>query len=131
MFCELTLLHAQWEIIHQWFSVWPDWAIYSTLCKFLKPLAIINLPKSPTFLGIFIKVSKYVTFQMKSFWGNFYSHLAIFSGHTATLTPPEIKLYFRDTVYDNFFERIKRQLSCKCKIERFFMSGFFVFQFEN
>ena len=30
-------------------SVWPDWAIYWTLGNFSKPLATINLPKSPTF----------------------------------------------------------------------------------
>ena len=30
-------------------AVWPDWAIFWTLGKFLKPLATINLPKSPTF----------------------------------------------------------------------------------
>ena len=35
--------------------VWPDWAIYWTLGNFLKPLATINLPKSPTFLGNFCK----------------------------------------------------------------------------
>ena len=29
--------------------VWPDWVIYWTLDKFLKPLATINLPKSPKF----------------------------------------------------------------------------------
>ena len=36
--------------------VWPDWAIYWTLGNFLKPLATINLPKSPPFLGNFCKV---------------------------------------------------------------------------
>ena len=35
--------------------VWPDLAIYWTLGNFLKPLATINLPKSPTFLGNFVK----------------------------------------------------------------------------
>ena len=29
--------------------VWPDWAIFWTLGHFLKPVAAINLPKSPTF----------------------------------------------------------------------------------
>ena len=29
----------------------PDWAIYWTLGKFLKPLGTINLPKSLTVLG--------------------------------------------------------------------------------
>ena len=39
--------------------VWPDWAIYWTLGKFLKPLATINLPESPTFLGTFLGVKVY------------------------------------------------------------------------
>ena len=47
-----------------------------TLGNFLKPLATKNLPKSPTFLGIFCKGVK--IFQVKSFLGNFYRHLAIF-----------------------------------------------------
>ena len=33
--------------------------------------------------AIFIKVSKSLIFLVKSFWGNFYRHLAIFSGHSA------------------------------------------------
>ena len=31
--------------------VWSEWARYGTLGQSLKPLAKINLPKSPTFLG--------------------------------------------------------------------------------
>ena len=58
--------------------VWPDLAIYWTLGKFLKPLAAINLPKSPTFLGNFLKVSKSVILLVKSFLANFYGHLVIF-----------------------------------------------------
>ena len=54
--------------------VWPDLVIYWTFGNFLKPLATINLPKSLTFLGNF------------SSEGNFYSHLAIFSGHTVSLS---------------------------------------------
>ena len=65
----------------------PDWAIYWTLGNFLKPLATTNLPKSPTYLGIFVKVSKSIIFLVKSFLGNFYRHLAIFSGHTGTCPP--------------------------------------------
>ena len=42
--------------------VWPDWAIYWTLGNFLKPLPTINLPKSPTFLGNFLKVLKSIIF---------------------------------------------------------------------
>ena len=54
-------------------AVWPDRAIYWTLGIFSKPLATINLPKSPTFLG---------KFSSKIIFGHFYRHLAIFSGHT-------------------------------------------------
>ena len=36
-------------------TVCPDWAIYWTLGNFLKPLATINLSKSPTFLSNFCK----------------------------------------------------------------------------
>ena len=38
--------------------VWPDFAIYWTLGNFLRPLATINLPKSPTFLRKFCEVVK-------------------------------------------------------------------------
>ena len=50
-----------------------------TLGNFLKPLATINLLKSTQF---FVNVSKSMIFLMKSFLGNFYRHLVIFSGHT-------------------------------------------------
>ena len=43
--------------------VWPDWSIYWTLGNFLKPLATTNLPKSPTFLGIFWKGVKFYHFS--------------------------------------------------------------------
>ena len=43
---------------------------------------IKNLPKSPTFFGNFCKGFKIYHFLVKSFLGNFYRHLAIFSGHT-------------------------------------------------
>ena len=36
-----------------------------------KPLAIINLPKSPRLLGNFVKVSKSILFLVKSFWATF------------------------------------------------------------
>ena len=36
------------------------------------------MPKSPTFLVIFVKVSKSIIFLVKSFLGNFYRHLPIF-----------------------------------------------------
>ena len=47
--------------------VWPDWAIYSTLGNFLKPLATIILPKSPTFLGNFYKGVKIFDFLWNHF----------------------------------------------------------------
>ena len=52
---------------------WPYLAIYWTLGNFLKPLATINFPKSPTFL---------CNFSSEIILGNFYRHLPIFSGHT-------------------------------------------------
>ena len=55
---------------------------YWTFGNFLKPLATINLPKSPTFLGNFCKGVKTFIFLVKSFLVNFYRHLTIFSGHT-------------------------------------------------
>ena len=52
-------------------AVWPDCAIYWTLGKFLKPLATINLPKSPTLLGNFRKVVKIYHFSSKIILGTF------------------------------------------------------------
>ena len=63
-------------------SVRSDWAIYWTLRKILRPLATINLPKSATFLGNFCKGVKIYNFSSEIILGNFYRHLAIFSGHT-------------------------------------------------
>ena len=45
---------------------------------FLKTLATINLPKSPTFLGNFCKCVKIIIFQVKSFLSNVYRNLGIF-----------------------------------------------------
>ena len=59
-------------------TVWPDWAIYCTLGNFSKPLATINLPKSPTFLGNFCEGVKIIHFSCEIILGNFYRHLAIF-----------------------------------------------------
>ena len=50
-------------------AVWPDWAIYYTLGNFLKPLATINLPKSPTFLGNFGKGVKIYHFSYEISFG--------------------------------------------------------------
>ena len=66
-----------------WRPVWPDWAIYWTLGNFLQRLATNNLPKSPTFLGIFVKLSKSIIFLVKYFWATFIDIWRFFSGHTA------------------------------------------------
>ena len=50
--------------------------------QLLKPLAKINLPKSLTFFGNFCKGVKIIRFSGEIIFGNFYRHLAIFSGHT-------------------------------------------------
>ena len=52
--------------------------------QLFKAFAIINLTKSATFLGIFVKVLKIYHFPSEIILGNFLRHLAIFSGHTAT-----------------------------------------------
>ena len=62
--------------------VWPDWAIYWTLGKILKPLATINLPKSLTFLGIFCKCVKIYHFSSVIIFGQLLWRF--FSGHTAS-----------------------------------------------
>ena len=59
-------------------NVWADWAIYWTLGNFASLWQQLILPKSPTFLGNFCKLSKSLIFLVKSFLGNFYRHLAIF-----------------------------------------------------
>ena len=50
-------------------AVWPDWVIYCTLGNHLKPLAIINSPKSLTFLGNFCKGVKIIHFFSKIIFG--------------------------------------------------------------
>ena len=75
--CFRGFLKINFVILLLWFySVWPDWALYWTLGSFSKPLATINFPKSPTFLGNFCKGLKF--FLVKSFLGNFYRPLATF-----------------------------------------------------
>ena len=50
-------------------AVWPDWAIYCTLGNNSKPLAAINLPKYPTFLGNFCKGVKIINFSSEIIFG--------------------------------------------------------------
>ena len=60
------------------YAVWPDLAIYWTLGNFLKPLATINLPQSPPFLGNFCKGVKSVHFSSETIFGQLLWTLAIF-----------------------------------------------------
>ena len=82
-------------------SVWPDWAIYLTLGNFLKPLATINLSKSPTFLGNFCMCLKIYYFSSESILGNFYRHLAIF--FLVTLLFIYTQLIFSHSILLSFF----------------------------
>ena len=50
--------------------MWPDWAIYWTLGKFLMPLAPINLPKSSIFFGNFCKGVKIYHFSSEIIFGH-------------------------------------------------------------
>ena len=50
-------------------AVWPDLAIYWTLGNFLMPLAPINLPKSPSFLGNLCKGVKIYHFSSGNHFG--------------------------------------------------------------
>ena len=65
-----------------WQPVWPDWAIFRTLGKFLKPLATYNLPKSHTFLGNFCKGVK-----IYHFGAIFIDVWRPFTGHTGGHLP--------------------------------------------
>ena len=59
-------------------TVWPDWAIFCFLGKHSKLVAAIILPKSLTLIGNFCKRVQIIHFIVKSFFGHFYGHLAIF-----------------------------------------------------
>ena len=59
-------------------AVWPDWVNYCTLGNFSKSMATIILPKLPTLLGNFLKMTKSFMFPVESFLGNFYRHLVTF-----------------------------------------------------
>ena len=61
----ITMLYFKVELL----PVWQDWATYWTLGNFSKPLATINLPKSPTFLGNFCKDVKIFYFYSEIILG--------------------------------------------------------------
>ena len=69
-----------WELEYYlllWRPVWPDWVICFTLGNFPSLLHHF-LPKLPTVLGNFCKVSKIFHFSSGIILGNFYRHLATF-----------------------------------------------------
>ena len=66
-------------------SVWPDWAIYWTLGNFLKPLATINLPTSPTLSGNFCKVVKFFNSTSEIIFGRLLQTFGDFLLVTLTL----------------------------------------------
>ena len=82
--------------------MWPDWAIYWTLGNLLKPLATINLPKSPTFLGNFSNEVKIFHFSNETFFGNFNTHLAIFFG--SHWTKHKRRVIFHSSANDSMHE---------------------------
>ena len=67
-FDEDKLEHVQFWVVG-FHLVWPDWAIYWTLDDFVKPLATINLPKYPTFLGNICKGVKIYHFSSEIIFG--------------------------------------------------------------
>ena len=58
------------------------WATFQSLWQQL------ICPNRPHFSANFVKVSKSLIFQVKSFLANFYRHLATFTGHTASYATP-------------------------------------------
>ena len=58
----------------QRWPVWPDLATYWTLGNFLKAVATITLPKSPTFLGNFCKIVKKNNFSSEIIFGQLKRH---------------------------------------------------------
>ena len=72
--------------------------LWATFQSFWQQLICPNLPHSQ---AIFVTVSKSINFLVKSFFCNFYRHLAIFSGHTAQHKPRAGEQYtFSTLLYD-------------------------------
>ena len=98
--------------------VWPDWLIYWTSGNLLKPLPTINLPKSSTFLGNFVNVSKSFIFAVKSCLGNFCRLLAIFfwshcpqhaDQPNSVIHPQKVSEF--SLLYSYFFARVVKVLA--------------------
>ena len=64
-------------------TVWPDWAIYWTLGKFLKPLATINFAQISHILRQFLERCQNLQFfYWNHFWATFIDIWRFVSGHT-------------------------------------------------
>ena len=67
--------------------LWSSVTRLGDLLDFLKPLATINLPKSPTFLGNFCKGVKIYNFSSEIIsWATFIDIWQFFPGHTTLVT---------------------------------------------
>ena len=71
----LPLPGPQYDQIGRFIGLW------ATFQSFRQQVICPNLPHSQ---AIFVKVLKSIIFLVKSFLGNFYRHLEIFFGHTAS-----------------------------------------------
>ena len=74
-----TLVYLLARLWLQCDQIWQFFGLWATFWSHWQQLICPNLPK---FLGNFCKGVKIYHFLVKSFLGNFYRHLAIFSGHT-------------------------------------------------
>ena len=81
--CSFCLINTQ-QVCHT-HTVWPYWAIFWTLGNFSKPVGTISLPKSSTFFGIFVKVSKSIIFEWNHFWATLKDIWWLFTGHTVLI----------------------------------------------
>ena len=88
----------------------PESAIYWTFGNFLKPLATINLPKSPTFLGNFCKCVKIYHFSSEINFGQLF--IVNWRFFLVTLNMDQIKSLF--TMQWQFFShcRLPALLGC-------------------
>ena len=87
-----------WGTVRRCWTEWPDWAIYCTLGIFLKPLATMNFPESPTFLGNFWKGVKILNFSSEIIFGHLWQTFGNF--YLVTLAKSKLPC---GQFYKNFF----------------------------
>ena len=103
-------------------TVWPVWAIYFTWGNFLKPLAITNMSKSPTFKGNFCKGVKIWHFsseiifgQLLETFGNFFlvylhsTHSSCFFNQMTPMFKYSLQQFFIWNVYFLLKDENKRK----------------------